>query len=401
MKLRSIEIFAGAGGLAIGAHLAGFNCELMIDSSRSACDTLRWNGKRDIDPMAAAAIVEADVRTYDFCHLQGRADLLLGGPPCQPFSLGGLRRHRADDRNMFPEAIRVLSEVKPKAFLFENVKGLVTGASRNYAELIRLQLQFPDIASTLMHLPWDAQLARLEDIATGKGAGDAQYNVVMHALNAADFGVPQKRDRIFFAGFRSDLGIEWHFPVPTHSKEALMRAQSVDGDYWERHNIPSHSRIYPTEPCVESPFASLIPWRTARDAIADLSPPYLVGDRGQPISQHVLMPEARAYKGHTGSPIDQPSKALKAGVNGVPGGENMLRLPDGSIRYFTIRECARLQTFADEFEVLGTRSEQIRQLGNAVPCLLAKVILDSMHRALCPTTVVRSSPQLRLVEAQS
>jgi DNA (cytosine-5)-methyltransferase 1 len=381
MNLSSIEIFAGAGGLAIGAHLAGFKCELMIDSSHSACETLRWNGYRQISPMASSAILEFDVRTYDFRPLSSRIDLLLGGPPCQPFSAGGLRRHRADDRNMFPEAVRALSEIRPKSFLFENVKGLVSGASRNYAELIRLQLQYPDIALTLKNFPWDVQLSRLEDLATAKGSTCAQYNVVMQILNAADFGVPQKRERVFFVGFRRDLGIEWHFPMATHSREALFLDQSIKGNYWERHEVPVRFREFSALPDAEGSAANLIPWRTTRDAIADLPHPYLTEATHQ-VTQHYFVPGAKEYRGHTGSPIDQPSKALKAGVNGVPGGENMLRLPDGSLRYFTIRECARLQTFNDEFEVLGTRSKQIRQLGNAVPCLLARVILDSMRRSL-------------------
>jgi DNA (cytosine-5)-methyltransferase 1 len=382
MRLSSVEIFAGAGGLAIGAHEAGFRCGLLLDASSRVCETLTSNKRRGIQPMSSAEIVTADVRHFDFRPLQGKADILLGGPPCQPFSQGGRRRHQIDERNMFPDAVRALDEIQPKAFLFENVKGLATGANRNYAELIRLQLQFPAMAGTLASLPWDEQLSSLEDIATSSGFSDAQYNVVAHELNAADFGVPQKRERIFFAGFKKDLGVEWHFPPPTHSKEALVVSQSAIGEYWDRHGVPARERVQAGARNIDSADAKLLPWRTARDALANLPSPTLGENPDAAVTQHILVSGAREYRGHTGSTLDQPSKTLKAGVNGVPGGENMLRLNDGSLRYFTIRECARLQTFPDNFEVSGPRSEQIRQLGNAVPCLLAERILESMHRAL-------------------
>ena len=173
--------------------------------------------------------------------------------------------------------------------------------------------------------------------------------------------------------------MEWHFPSHSHSREALMLSQSIDGDYWDRHNVAKKDRLLTKTPDANQPDLALLPWRTARDVIADLPPPT---ESQQAVTQHILVNGAREYRGHTGSLLDQPSKTLKAGVNGVPGGENMLRLPDGSLRYFTIRECARLQTFPDCFEVLGARSEQIRQIGNAVPCLLAEAILASMRKAM-------------------
>lgn len=104
---------------------------------------------------------------------------------------------------------------------------------------------------------------------------------------------------------------------------------------------------------------------------------------GDGIANHVFNPGARSYPGHTGSPLDEPGKTLKAGDHGVPGGENMLLRPDGSVRYFTVREAARLQTFPDDYVFRGSWSETMRQLGNAVPVRLAQVIASSVAAILC------------------
>jgi DNA (cytosine-5)-methyltransferase 1 len=117
-----------------------------------------------------------------------------------------------------------------------------------------------------------------------------------------------------------------------------------------------------------------VPWKTVRDAIQDLPDPR----ETNPVPNHRFQPGARSYPGHTGSPLDEPSKALKAGDHGVPGGENMLRHPNGRVRYFSIRESARIQTFPDEFVFPGSWTESMRQLGNAVPVELARVVAGSI-----------------------
>jgi len=122
------------------------------------------------------------------------------------------------------------------------------------------------------------------------------------------------------------------------------------------------------------------PWKTVRDAISDLPDPRSGDAAVHP--NHVFQPGARAYQGHTGSPLDEPAKALKAGDHGVPGGENMVRFPDGTLRYFTVRESARLQDFPDEFIFHGSWTETMRQLGNAVPVSLAEAVLHSVKSRL-------------------
>ena len=125
-------------------------------------------------------------------------------------------------------------------------------------------------------------------------------------------------------------------------------------------------------------------WITVRDAISDLPDPERRPNSGVP--NHVVNPGARSYPGHTGSPLDEPAKTLKAGDHGVPGGENMLARPDGSIRYFTVREAARLQTFPDDYVFQGAWSEAMRQLGNAVPVRLAETIARSVAATIEATT---------------
>jgi DNA (cytosine-5)-methyltransferase 1 len=124
------------------------------------------------------------------------------------------------------------------------------------------------------------------------------------------------------------------------------------------------------------------PWRTVRDALVGLPDPET--NSSDAILNHTFVGGARAYAGHTGSALDEPAKTLRAGDHGVPGGENMLRRPDGSVRYFSVREAARLQTFPDEFEFYGSWSGMMRQLGNAVPVGLAEVVALSVAGALRP-----------------
>jgi DNA (cytosine-5)-methyltransferase 1 len=130
----------------------------------------------------------------------------------------------------------------------------------------------------------------------------------------------------------------------------------------------------------------MLPWMTVRDAIADLPEPVEHSDNGVP--NHTLNPGARSYPGHTGSPFELPAKTLKAGDHGVPGGENMLRRSDGSVRYFTVREAARLQTFPDDFIFPGSWTETMRQLGNAVPVRLGEVVARSVADSLRESAAV-------------
>ncbi len=382
--MRSIELFAGAGGLGIGLQRAGFSPQEVIEWDRWCCDTLRENSALHSNDIAKWRVTEGDVRNCDFSVYEDKIDLVSGGPPCQPFSLGGKHRAHGDQRDMFPQAIRAVRESRPRAFVFENVKGLTRNAFRNYFEYIRLQLEHPEILLRRDE-EWTDHLARLERHHSSGSRSGLNYRVVTRLLNAADYGVPQKRERVFFVGFREDLGIEWNFPDPTHSKDALVWDQ-MHGDYWELLEVPKSQRVLSERKrsrgrkLTEKPSGD--PWVTVRQALIDLPDPEFEPKKADQYADHRLQPGARSYKGHTGSPPDEPSKTLKAGVHGVPGGENMLARSDGSVRYFSVRESARLQTFSDNIIFHGAWSETMRQLGNAVPVKLAHAVGTAVAREL-------------------
>lgn len=386
--MSSIELFAGGGGLAVGMARAGFQHSAVIEWDDDACQTIRENRRHYDSHEEDFILFGDDARKFDFAPFAGNVQVISGGPPCQPFSLGGKHRGNLDERDMFPVAVKAVRETMPQAFIFENVKGLLRQNFASYFEYIYLQLSYPHVMKRRSE-SWSAHLARLERMHTA-GRQQPAYNVVFRLLNAADYGVPQKRERVFIVGFRADLGIEWAFPEATHSEDELLVSQWVTGDYWERHKVAARARP-PIPARMERRVARLAvrdmhepqrqPWVTVRDAIHDLPDPER-SRRGSIIANHVFNPGARSYKGHTGSPLDEPSKTLKAGDHGVPGGENMLRRPDGTVRYFTVREAARLQTFPDDYVFHGAWSEAMRQLGNAVPVRLAEVVASSVAAAL-------------------
>ena len=375
--MKSIELFAGAGGLGIGLYQAGFHPLKVVEWDRYCCDTIRTNIDRREASVYSWPLFEGDIRSLNFKPFEGKIDLVSGGPPCQPFSMGGKHQAYDDNRDMFPEAIRTIRETQPKAFVIENVKGLTRPAFRNYFEYIRLQLEHPGLLSTPGEV-WSSHLKRLEKHHTSGVRVDLHYNVVSRVVNAANYGVPQKRERVILVGFRDDLGIEWNFPDETHSLDALAWSQVNDGTYWDRHEVPFGQRKINMRLRQRAALINYnpeaLPWRTVRDAISDL--PYLEGNPKptEKFLDHRYQQGAKSYPGHTGSPMDEPAKTLKAGVHGVPGGENMLALSDGSVRYFSVRESARLQTFPDDYVFHGSWSEMMRQIGNAVPVALAKLI---------------------------
>jgi DNA (cytosine-5)-methyltransferase 1 len=383
VKRASIELFAGAGGLGLGLHNAGFNPELLVEFDRRSCETLSMNMANASHGKAAWKISQSDVRVIDFSSFAGKIDLVSGGPPCQPFSMGGKHKAHGDTRDMFPQAIRAIRQIRPKAFVLENVKGLTRATFANYFQYLQLQMQYPELAARYDE-DWSDHLRRLENHHVSGLKSGLNYRVVARVINAADYGIPQRRDRVIFVGFREDLDIDWSFPRATHSSEALSWQKFRTKLYREQFAIPANEEIGTER---EMASAALIlerpmtcAWKTVREALADLPAP-AVHDSCE-YHNHKFQPGARTYPGHTGSPLDMPAKALKAGVHGVPGGENMIRFPSGDVRYFSVRESARIQTFPDSFRFESGWSESMRQLGNAVPVQLAEVIGKSISRAL-------------------
>jgi DNA (cytosine-5)-methyltransferase 1 len=385
--MRAVELFTGAGGLAMGVALAGFKSLAVVEWDKWACDTVRENQRRGYPLVSDWPLHEGDVRDVDWSTIPQDIELLAGGPPCQPFSMGGKHQAHDDTRDMFPATVQIVRQLRPKTFIVENVKGLTRATFANYFEYIKLQLEFPE-APRRNHESWFDHLMRLQTEKTSGRMHESglTYNVVATLINAADYGIPQKRERVFIVGTRSDLSIDWHFPDATHSEAALIHSQWVTGEYWDRHKIamrdrpPSPLKMAKRIQALAAKPPSTRPWRTVRDAICDLPSPH--DPSATTIRDHKFQDGARVYPGHTGSPLDQPAKTIKAGGHGVPGGENMMVMPDGSVRYFTVRETARLQTFPDGYVFHGAWGETMRQLGNAVPVALSRLVVSSVAQAL-------------------
>lgn len=377
--MRSVELFTGCGGLALGLAQAGFRHELMVEWNKDACATVLHNSQRGVNHVMHWQMIQGDVRDVNWEHNGNEMHLVAGGPPCQPFSIGGKHRGRDDARDMWPQAVRAVRELLPRGFIFENVRGLLRPAFAGYLEWITAHLARPNLARR-QNETHDEHLNRL--LAE---TDDPIYDVRVAKVNAADFGVPQKRHRVIIIGSRRDLNAALEVPQPTHSHDRLLWEQWVTNEYWQRHGLP----IPPDNQIPAAEIATVgrlrrqntapvgLPWVTVREAIQGLGDPD--GRRN-----HVFQAGARVYPGHTGSPLDQPAKALKAGAHGVPGGENMMVLDDGTVRYFTVREAARLQGFPDEFTFPGSWTESMRQLGNAVPVELGHAVGSCMARILQP-----------------
>ena len=295
--LRCIELYAGCGGMALGLKKAGFEHVALVDCEKACVQTLVRNG--------FASAIHSRVEDLDLSPYGGGISLLAGGPPCQPFSLGGVDGGRGDKRNGWEATLRAVEQCRPRAVMFENVSGLLRPKFADYLESV---------------------LSRLEAMG---------YRVVVERANAAHYGVPQVRKRVFVIGFLEKVA-------------------------WDAYRSPPRR-----EGVV-----------TLREALAPLGPPN--GENG-----HVVRGNARTYEGHTGSDMDGVAKTITSGVNGPGGGANTLRLANGSVRYFTIREAALIQTFPDDFTFDDLSwTAAFKQIGNAVPVQLAQVFGDAVATAL-------------------
>ena len=313
----------------MGISEAGFTHEAVLEWDRYSCDTIRENQRLGVESVADWPLHEEDIRTFDYSGIGEEPDLIAGGPPCQPFSLGGRHGGWNDERDMFPEMVRATRELKPKAIIVENVKGLLRKNFARYFEYIVLQISYPELAPKKGE-EWNNHLSRLERHHVHGQKDGLFYRVVFRLLNAADYGVPQKRERVVIVGFRQDLETVWSFPTATHSHDALLWDQWVTGDYWDRHEVPIKARPSPSPRLkgrimrLDTLFApSELPWTTVRDAISDLPDPE-GHDAPTKIPNHNFNPGARSYHGHTGSQLDYvvrltaPQRLSKQGITACP-----------------------------------------------------------------------------------
>jgi DNA (cytosine-5)-methyltransferase 1 len=318
-----------------------------------------------------------------------------------------------DERNMFPEMFRAIRELRPKAVICENVRGLLRPSFKPYFEYILNEMRLPFVTRE-KEASWEEHNDVLEKMIANDSVEQSQRYVVKEMeVNAADYGVPQIRNRVIIVAFRADLGINWDKfkPKATHSEESMIHSMREGGPYWKRHKVKADVRKriianlpeldYEDEKVKEK--LKLDPWRTLRDAIAGIDENE--GNPLPPVSEeevknksivdgipdHIGWPGARMYTGHTPNLLDRPAKTVKAGVHGVPGGESVVQLDDVDFanaggetgyRYMTVRETARVMTFPDRWILDGPRGEKMRQLGNAVPVKLGMAFSKAVADAL-------------------
>lgn len=320
-----IELFAGAGGLALGLEQAGFDGLAYVEINGDACETLRrnrpgWN------------VIEEDVHEIDFQQYDGRVDLVSGGFPCQAFSMAGKRLGFGDIRGtLFSEVIRCANETHPKMLLMENVKGLLSHDGGRTFETIRHEVE------------------------------KAGYSLQWKILNASYHGVGQARERIVMIGIRDDLSrkISFEYPEPDDWQTTLRDA--LDG-------VP------------DSPGVS---YSEGKAKVLDLVPPGGCWvDLPQDIAREYMKSSYDSPGGKRGMARrlswDRPCLTLTTS----PSQKQTERCHPDETRPLTVREYARVQSFPDDWEFAGGIGSQYRQIGNAVPVEMARRIGVQIIKAL-------------------
>lgn len=340
-----ISLFSGAGGLDIGLEQAGFRAASLSDVDPVFCDSLRTNqGWVHTDGkiyFQGAKILNCDIREVSGPDLSSSAttDLVVGGPPCQAFSSSGKQLSVLDPRGaLVNEFCRIVDEIKPRMFLFENVRGLVTARSRS------------GMPGGVIH----ELKARLEELG---------YSCRVGLLNAADFGSHQRRVRCFIIG--SCMGTAPHFPEPTFHKEP-----GLFGERWRSLREFLHESADTNEDGFTYPTKAL------ETQLSDLPNGSGLKSRGRA--------EATRPGGHWGyrqgtfiADLDLPARTVVGSAS-----QDWIRW-NGRLRRLTIEEVSKLQGFPKDWVFKGTKSQKFKQVGNAVPSifgnLLGGVIRDHLH----------------------
>lgn len=334
-KLKTIELFAGAGGLALGIENAGFDTIGLIEIDKSAADTLKHNRPQwNVLNEDIAQISEMNLEEL-FGIDKGELDLLSGGAPCQSFSYAGKRLGLEDARGtLFYYYAKFLKKLQPKMFLFENVKGLLThDRGRTYKTILSIFEQ------------------------EGYSIPESQRRV----LNAWDYGVAQKRERLITIGIRNDLAdkIKFSFPEP-HEYKPVLRDILLDCPKSAGTQYSAYKREI---------FENVPPGGYWRDIPEEIARPYMKSCWNM-------------QGGRTGilrrMSLDEPSLAVLTS----PSQKQTDRCHPVEARPFTVRENARCQSFPDDWEFCGTVSQQYKQVGNAVPVSLAYEIALKIKEGL-------------------
>lgn len=350
--MNAISLFTGAGGLDIGFENAGFDILSTLEIHPSYCSTVREMKKKGVTIPGKsrtyfqdAKIIEGDIRetsAKDLLCGKKDVDSLIGGPPCQAFSSAGKQLSIFDERGtLVYEYFRLLKEIMPKVFLFENVRGLVTARGKNNEP--------GEILNDLL------------DRFAGLG-----YNCRVDLLNSADFGSPQRRVRCFIIGSRIAAAPE--FPPPTHSEkpqESLFVADrrlpwTTLGDFLETHADQNEEHW-------------TLPSEKLAEALKDIPEGSGLKSQG---AVEVTRPGGHwGYR--QGTFIADQTKPART-VTGSSS-QDWIRTKSGVLRRLTLREVARLQGFPDEWDFSGSLADQFQQVGNAVPTIFGEILGKTIH----------------------
>lgn len=330
-EYKVLELFAGAGGLAVGMEKAGLKCVALNEIDKHACETLRtnrpnWN------------VYEGDIKNFSFFSYHNQVDVVTGGFPCQAFSYAGKRLGFEDARGtLFYEFARVVKEVNPPICIGENVKGLLSH----------------DNGNTLKGM-----ISILDEIG---------YNVVpVEVLKAINYKVPQKRERLILVGIRKDIDLKYEYPMP-YKKIYNLKDALKKGELFETNVPKSPGAKYPQ----------------SKKNVLDLVPPKGYW-RDLPIEIQKEFMGASFYLGggKTGMARrigwDEPCLTLTCS----PAQKQTERCHPDETRPFTVREYARIQTFPDDWEFAGPMAQQYKQIGNAVPVNLGREVGYSIIKFL-------------------
>lgn len=327
----SLELFAGAGGLALGMHFAGFRHILLNEIDAMASETLRIN-RPDWN------VLEGDVHKIDFTPLRGLVDFVSGGFPCQAFSYAGKKGGLSDTRGtLFFELARAVKEIQPKVFMGENVKGLLSHDDGRTLEIIRNAIV--ELGYTL---------------------------VEPRVLKAVMYQVPQKRERLILVAIRNDIApyVEFHWPAP-YKRIMTLRDAFFKGKLYKKDVPASEGQTYPEK---KRRVLSMVPeggdWRDLPEDVAKdfMGASFYLGGGKTGMARRLSM--------------DEPSLTLTC----APAQKQTERCHPTETRPLTVREYARIQTFPDEWMFAGTVSDQYKQIGNAVPVNLSYAIGRSLMR---------------------
>jgi len=327
----SIELFAGAGGLALGFEQAGFKHIMLNEFDKTACNTLRQNRPK-------WNVIEGDIRDISFKEYFGKVDLITGGFPCQAFSYAGKKMGFNDARGtLFFEYARAINEVKPPICVAENVRGLLSHESGRTLE---------GMISFLNELGYRVLTPKI--------------------LKAIHFNVPQKRERLVLVSIRKDIEIDFEYPKPSRKIYTLLDALKKS-DLFETDCPQSEGQKYPKR----------------KKEIIDLVPPGgYWRDLPIDIQKEYMLKSFYLCGGKTGMARriswDEPSLTLTC----APAQKQTERCHPDETRPFTVREYARIQTFPDDWNFSGSMSQKYKQIGNAVPVNLAKEIAYSVIKFL-------------------